>query len=133
MIVKCIDNKGVNLPIELFSHYGWHKNMNFEQISIGKPYVVYAIVHLNNIPFYLVCSDIYDGKYITYPSLLPSGLFEIIQNHHSRMWCLKKNSKDIGFKEILYDEYFYGNLVEGHENEVRIFQSIKQKIDQENG
>jgi len=132
MIVKCIDNTGINLPEDLLVHYGWNKSMIFEEITIGKTYVVYAIIHVKNIPCYMVCSDIFDGQYITYPSLLPHSLFKTVQDKYSKFWYSKEDSKDVGFKEVLQDEYFYGNLVEGYEKEVQMFLTLKRKIDQEN-
>ncbi len=132
MIVKCIDNTGKKLPSQLCIFRGWNKNMEFKEVTIGKKYVVYAILHVNDIPSYLICSDIYDGEYVTFPSLLPSCLFEIVQNQHSQYWHIKNNSKDVGFKEILNHKYFYGNLVEGHEKEVKTFLHKKKLIDKEN-
>lgn len=132
MIVECIDNSGISLPDILLSHQGWSRSMIFEQVTVGKSYIVYAIIHVKNIPCYMVCSDYFDGQYITYPSLLPNSLFKTIQNLQSKFWQLNQDSKDLGFKDMLYDKYFYGNLVEGYEKEVQIFASIKSKIDLEN-
>lgn len=132
MIVKCVDNTGINLPENILVHNGWNTSMIFDEITIGKKYVVYAIIHVKNIPCYLVCSDIFDGQYITYPSLLPHSLFKTVQDKQSKFWYSKDGSEDIGFKEILQNEYFYGNLVEGYEKEVQMFLTIKRKIDQEN-
>lgn len=141
MKVKCIDNSGTNLPPQLFSHYGWNKEMEFHEITIDKKYVVYAILYIEDNPFYMICGDDYDGQYVNYPSLLPSVLFEIIDETKSKFWVIEtkvninvESSKntDIGFKELFKDEYFYGKLVEGYENEVKIFSSIKKKIDEEN-
>ncbi len=38
---------------------------------------------------------------------------------------------DIGFPDILNDEYFYGGVVEGYRKEVQIFQRWKKLIDEE--
>lgn len=132
MIVKCKEDKGKNLSTQLFSHPGWNDEMEFAELTIGKTYIVYAIIHVEAIPFYLICGDTYDGVYVKYPSLLPSSLFEIIHNQQSTLWELKQNTKDVGFKEILNEKYFYGNLVEGLKREVQIFLSVKRDIDQEN-
>lgn len=132
MIVECIENKGINLPEEILSRHGWDKSMKFEELTVGKTYSVYAIMHIQDIPCYLICSDIFDGQYITYPSLLPYSLFKTTQNKHSELWRTKEGSKDIGFKEVLHDEYFYGRLVEGYKREVQIFLALKAKVDQEN-
>lgn len=141
MKVKCIANSGINLPPQLFSHYGWNKEMEFHEITISKEYVVYAIMFIEDHPFYMICGDDYDGQYVNYPSLLPSVLFEIIDESKSKFWVIETKDKfkvksgrntDVGFRELIKDEYFYGNLVEGYENEVKIFSSIKKMIDDEN-
>lgn len=141
MIIKCIDNTGKNLPTKLHSHYGWDKEMEFSQITIDKDYIVYAILYIEDHPFYMICSDDYDGQYVNYPHLLPSVLFEIIDEAKSKFWVTEtkgnngfesgKNS-NVGFNELFKDEYFYGKLVEGYENEVKIFSSIKKQIFEEN-
>ncbi len=132
MIVKCIENNGRNLPIQLFSHQGWNSEMEFDEITIGRIYIVYSIIHVEDVPFYLICGDSYDGEYVTYPSLFPSNLFEITQNQQSKFWQSSKDSKNIGFKEILFESHYYGKLVEGYKKETQTFLTIKQKIDQEN-
>lgn len=140
MIVRCINNIGLNIPSQLFSHAGWNKEMEFHEITIGKKYVVYAILHIEDHPFYMICGDDYDGLYVNYPNLLPSVLFEIIDETKSKFWLTEtKNSlnnesgknTDAGFKELFKDKYFYGKLVEGYENEIKIFSLIKNKIDNE--
>jgi hypothetical protein len=142
MIVKCIENTGINLPTQLFSHPGWNNEMEFPEISLGKKYVVYAILYVEDHPFYMICGDCYDEEFVNYPDLLPGNLFEIIDNTNSKFWIIVKKgnfnfesgkNRNVGFKELLRDEFFYGNLVEGYENEVKIFSSIKKKIDEENG
>ena len=141
MRVRCINNTGENLPTQLFSHFGWNNAMEFPQITIGKEYVVYSILFIDDHPFYMICDDDYDGEYLNYPNLLLSNLFEIIDNTKSKFWVTEKKyipfkfrkNKDVGFMELLRDEYFYGKLVEGYKNEIEIFSSIKNKIDKENG
>ena len=131
MIVKCVENTGKNLPKELFSYHGWNREMEFVKVTIGKKYVVYAIKYFLGHPFYMICGDDYDGLYINYPELVPSVLFEVIDNSESIFW-ISNRKKDIGFKEIIEDEFFYGNLLEGDEENVKIFSSMKRKIDNEN-
>lgn len=131
MIVKCIENTGKNLPKELVSFHGWNREMEFVKVTIGKEYVVYAIVYIENHPFYMICGDDYDGLYVNYPELVPSVLFEVIDNSKSIFWISNK-TKDIGFKEIIDDEFFYGNLIEGEEENIKIFSSMKIEIDKEN-
>lgn len=140
MIVKCIENTGENLPKELLTYHGWNKEMVFLKVTIGKEYVVYAIMYVENHPFYMICGDDYDGLYVNYPELVPGVLFEIVDNSKSFYWMLNSienkeeriSRKNIGFKEIIEDKFFYGNLLEGDEENVKIFSCIKRKIDNEN-
>jgi hypothetical protein len=141
MIVKCCNTTGEYLPSKLFSYYGWTKEMDFHGITIGKEYIVYAILFIEDHPFYMICRDDYDGQYINYPSLIPSILFDIVDEKKSKFWVTKTKNNintdssknvDIGFKELFQNEYFYGNLVEGYEKEIKIFSLIKKKIDEEN-
>ena len=95
--------------------------MEFVKVTIGKEYVVYAIMYIENHPFYMICGDDYDGQYVNYPELKPSALFEIIDDTLSKFWITdSKNNlkdysgmkKDVGFKEMLENEFFYGNLLQ---------------------
>lgn len=133
-MVKCIEKTGNNLSEELFSHGGWNKEMIFNQVTLEKEYVVYAILYIDDQPFYMICGNDYDGEYVKYPHLLPASLFEIVDENKSKLWLTrdKNGKKEFGFKELFKNEYFYGELVEGYEKEERIFSSIKKKIDEEN-
>ena len=134
MIVKCIEKTGYNLPEELFSHGGWSKEMIFNEVTLDKIYVVYAILYIDDQPFYMICGDDYDGEYVKYPDLLPASLFEIVDESKSKFWLTrnKKGKNEFGFKELFKNEYFYGELVEGYEKEEKIFSMVKKKIDEEN-
>ena len=104
-------------------------------------YIVYSISYHYDYPFYMICSDYYDEVCLNYPHILPCCLFKIINNRFSEHWIEKEydksqyndeNSKRIGFKEYVNDEFFYGKLADGHEKEINVFQKYKTLIDLEN-
>ena len=141
MIIKCIDNSGNRLPERLLVLHGWNEDMEFNGITVGKNYTVYAIsIHFDH-PFYMICGDDYNGVNINYPELLPGCLFEIIEDSYPSYWIEQniknnksgyENTKRIGFKEYVENEYFYGNLLEGYKKEVMQFAVAKELIDKEN-
>ncbi len=138
MKIKCLENTGLNLPKSFFEQYGWSENMKFQGLSVDKFYNVYAIFTLYNHPCYLICNDFYDGEHYAHPMFLPGCLFEVIDVTPSKYWIKRRfNDKehdmnDVGFPEILDDEYFYGGIVEGYKKEVDTFANYKKLIDQEN-
>lgn len=137
MISKCKYNSGHYLDSALFEkYYGWHDQMIFNELTIGRSYIIYAILKIENYKFYMICGDDYDGIYINYPQILPSELFEITNNNRSKYWIDSQKTHSnsnyrIGFKEFVEEEFFYGNLVEGYEREINIFQKWKSLIDEE--
>ncbi len=140
MIVKYINNTGKCLPERLFILQGWNPDKEFHSITIGKNYIVYAISCNLGHPFYMICSDDYNGTNINYPELLPACLFEVIDDRYSIYWIEKEikndkgrymNTKVIGFKEFVKNKYFYGNLLEGYKKEVKQFALAKELIDKE--
>ena len=134
MKVKCINDTGINISEKLFSYGGWNKEMTFNEVRIGKIYVVYAILIIEDQCLYMICGEDYDGNYVKYPDLLPASLFEVVDERKSKFWLTRtKNGRtEFGFKELFENEYFYGELVEGYENEEKIFSLVKEKMDQEN-
>jgi hypothetical protein len=141
MKVKCINNTGAVLPDILFTLYGYSHNMIFKWITIDRTYIVYAVFIMKRVKWYLICSDDYNGANINYPSFYPSSLFEIIDEKSSTYWVTKRMKDDYddkqglvlntGFPQIINEEFFYGNLVEGHEREIIIFHKFKSLIDNE--
>ncbi len=140
MKVRCIDNKGKWLPEKVFSFYNNDNDLEFTEVELGKEYIVYAISYNLGHPFYMVCGDDYDGKYVNYPHLLPGCLFEIVDNTPSTFWIEKEikndksrymNTKKIGFKEFVKNKYFHGNLLEAYKKEVKQFALAKELIDKE--
>ena len=138
MRVKCLYNTGKYTPKDFFVQYNWNEEMKFFGLTIGKEYTVYAVFILFNHPCYLICNDIYDGVSYAHPMFYPATLFEVMDNTPSKYWIKRKinfnnkdNMNDIGFPDLLNDEYFYGGVVEGYRKEVQIFQRWKKLIDKE--
>jgi hypothetical protein len=138
MKIKCTDNKGLNIPKDFFELTGWSENMIFELLSINKIYNVYAVFTIQNNRCFLICDDLYDGDCFKYPTFYPASLFEIIDNTPSQYWITKENSNhfqkgtnNMGFPNIINEEFFNGNLVEGYEREEEIFDFYKNLIDKE--
>ena len=114
--------------------------MEFHEVTVNKKYIVYAISYHFDHPFYMVCGDDYDGEYVNYPHLLPGCLFEVIDDRYSNHWIEKEikndksgyeNTKRVGFKEYVENEYFYGHLLEGYKKEVKQFAQAKELLDKE--
>lgn len=138
MRVKCLYNTGKYTPKDFFVQHNWTEEMKFIELTIGKEYTVYAVFILFNHPCYLICDDFYDGVSYAHPMFYPASLFEVIDNTPSRYWIQRRikhgiehNMNDVGFPDILNDEYFYGGVVEGYQKEVQVFQQWKCLIDRE--
>lgn len=138
MRVKCLYNTGKYIHKDFFVQHNWNEEIKFIELTVGKVYTVYSIFILFNHPCYLICDDFYDGVLYSHPMFYPDSLFEIIDNTPSKYWIERKikhvekdNMKDVGFPDILNDEYFYGGIVEGYPNEVSIFHKWKNLIDNE--
>jgi len=139
MNIKCIDNTGINIPKEFFELSGYSEKMIFEALSLDKLYMVYAVFTLKNSRCFLICNDFYDGASYNYPMFYPSSLFKIIDNKVSKYWINKEDKNnfqtgkdnDLGFPNIINEEYFYGKLVEGYDREESIFYNYKNLIDEE--
>jgi hypothetical protein len=141
MKVKCITNKGDVLPLELFDNKSGYSARTEFQLIIEKEYVVYAITHIKKNVWFLVCDEASVGNHREiYPQYLPSTLFEITDSRLSKYWQvgLEKDKYDsnrivlaFGFKELLENEYFLGNLWEDSETEKNIFLKYKLSMDNE--
>ena len=138
MKVKCIDNTGAALPEGVYSY---NKSSNFE-ITINKEYTVYGIATFKRFQWYLVCEDHFDGVGVNYPMYFFSGCFKVSDGRLSRFWKVAEDSDTysynkrtvmFGFEELVSEKYFYANLLEGEEREVRIFLTIKRILDSEFG
>ncbi len=138
MKVKCLYNTGKGLP-EVYRENKYDTNSEF-QVTINKEYFVYGITTIKKYNWFLICDDTYDGVYGYYPLYLPCHLFTIIDGKISKYWIAGEGIDEydkseriirFGFRELIEEKYFNGNLVEGYKREVGIFQNYKRIIDSE--
>lgn len=134
MIVKCISNRGEDLPAEcLDSNSGFSKTTTFN-LEIGKHYLVYGVtLFLGYIWYFLE-----DEAFSYYPIWNPSPLFEIVDGRLSRYWiCSFKNTNNgnfrtiFAFKEWANSPTFYEKLVDGEKEAVHRFAFYKERMDSE--
>lgn len=133
MKVKCILNKGKDLPQEFKQRLDYNNDYEFS-LKIGHEYNVYGLSLKDNDARYLICDeDHYDPS--SFPTWHPSPLFEITSNRLSSFWRYyydkERNKPYLTFEEFSKDPYFYWNLVEGDEEAIAIFQKYKKAMDAE--
>jgi hypothetical protein len=135
MKVSCISNNisSKNSPPSIVE---WANNTELE-ITVGETYTVLAITKLFGVIFYYILSDASDE----YPLSFPCYLFKIENSKISKYWhtSLDKvedlESIKIGNGDVISfiewssnKDMFYENLLEGNQNEVRLFSEYKHKI-----
>ncbi len=140
MKVKCVGNDKTYLTKEIIKEALGSYNRD-ESISIGKEYIVYAVYTMKSNLWYLICDDYYDGENFYWPIFRPSAFFEIIDATPSIYWVskeeiddydgLKGKVKNIGFPALFDIPYFYGELVEGNRDCIKIWKQYKKLIDEE--
>lgn len=136
MKVKCLFNKGDNLPGDcLKPRAGFNDSTEFH-LLINKQYIVYAMTINLGYIWYYIC----DEAYSYYPIWNPSPLFEVVDGKISKYWIYSfKRGKNLdetnvvmAFPEWARDsEIFYDKLSDGEENEVNIFKKYKILMDLE--
>lgn len=93
MVVKCVRTKMWELKDICNEQYDLlvseeRKNLDFSYLlNEGHYYAVIGIRNYKNILYFLINNC----DYSTYPSHMPSGLFEIIDKRFSRYWKLPEN------------------------------------------
>lgn len=132
MRINCIKNLAADLPSEIINNY----SISYSEFSIliGKQYVVYGMtIHLGHV-WYYIC----DETYSYYPIWNPAPLFQVIDGQLSRHWIYSYNEGEAtqlrpywAFPEWANNPDFYGNLTDGEEKEVKIFETYKQILDLE--
>ena len=135
MKIRCnsVNISKENSPLSMIK---WSNNSELE-ITVDKIYTVLAITKLFDIIFYYILSD----ESNEYPLAFPYYLFEIEENEVSKYWetslsiieepdLIKiENGQVISFKEwTLKKDLFYENLLEGNQEEVRIFNNYRDKM-----
>lgn len=130
MKIRCIANTGLSLPENyLDSRRGYKEEMEFP-LTVGQDYPVYAFSVKEGQVWYYICED----NYMYYPMRSPAPLFEVIDNRMSVYWRLKINPNgllEVAFDQWFLDPYFYDKLTDQKEEEVSIFEQIKELIDTE--
>jgi hypothetical protein len=135
MKIRCISDN-ISEGNSPFSIIKWSNNSELE-ITIDKVYTVIGITKLYGIIFYYILSD----ETNDYPLAFPYYLFKIEENKVSKYWetslsiieepeLIKiENGQVISFKEwTLKKDLFYENLLEGDQEEVRIFNIYRDKM-----
>ncbi len=130
MKIRCIANTGAALPDRyLDSRRGYKKETEFP-LTVGKDYIVYTFsVKLGQV-WYYICED----NYMYYPMRSPAPLFEVVDNKMSIYWRFKLSPTgllEVAFEQWISDPYFYDKLTDQKEEEVLIFEKIKELIDAE--
>ena len=130
MKIRCLANTGDFLPENyLDEQRGYKKQLKFP-LTIGKEYTVYALAEKMGIVWYYI----WDDNQMYYPMRHPAPLFEVVDNRLSKYWCfdLRENGfLRIAFKEWFADPYFYDKLTDQNEEEVLIWEKVKELMDGE--
>ncbi len=136
MKVKCISNLGKDFPDDLIDiRGGYRKDTKFDELLVGKEYVVYAITVVNGYFWYYIA----DEHYLYFPVYKPAVLFEITDPRLSKYWKIGfEFYKEEGLKEqiIAYKEWvdepsYYDFLSDDRKREVEIYNRYKKLMDVE--
>jgi hypothetical protein len=135
MRVICIKNKFKDIPTQVYEGlYGFTCNSSIP-IDIGHISIVYAMRTINRNIWFLVFS-----KDLIYPRYYPNHFFEIIDPKLSMYWTSKMildeyddNNRGIiiGFKEIIENEFFLGELFEDDPIVTKTFDKYKNLMEKE--
>lgn len=135
MKVICKSDRGFSLPEEIFKDgTSFSKETNF-YLNVGEKYTVYGMTIYMGYVWYYIC----DRLYSYYPSWKPCPLFEVIEGDLSIYWVFNffmdsnpQYSQTIwAFPEWANDEYYYDQLTDGKEEQVKIFKGYKELMDLE--
>ncbi len=131
MLVRCDHNLKADLPFDLLDKIcEGSKDYN---VKIGQHYTVYAMVLCDNYMWYFLNETVN----VYHPSAFPSPLFTVVNGCLSKYWRFsfeQGRSKDtqsvwIAYPEWINDPYHYESLFEKEEDDVKIFQAYKAKMD----
>lgn len=141
MIVECIGKDKTYLP-QCIVKEGLGSFEEDNSITVGKKYVVYAVYTMKFNLQYLICDDYYENKTRYWPMFRPAVFFKIIDSTISKYWVtreeideydiLKRTVRNKGFIALFDIPYFYGDLVEGDKECIKIWGYYKDLIDKEN-
>ena len=130
MKIRCIANTGADLPESYFlPHLDYKKETEF-QLTLGKEYIVYALYEWEGKIWYYIC----DERYTYYPIHNPAPLFEVVDDRISKYWRFKlapNGLLTLAFEQWCSEPYFYDKLTDQKEEEVLIFEKVKELMDAE--
>ena len=130
MKVRSLANTGANLPELYLDPRVNRKKETVFRLTLGKEYTVYAIDEEKGRVWYYVCDD----NYMYYPQKHCAPLFEIVDSRVSQYWQVHLTENgllEIAFKEWFADPYFYDKLTDQNEEEVLIWEKVKEVMDGE--
>ena len=103
-------------------------------LDVGKIYTVYGVVISNNVPLFLLCTEINEE----YPIPFDPAFFEIVDGRFSSFWRLSffeyeenKCSTSIVFEEWANNPMFFEKLLDGEPEEVATFSRYRKLMDEE--
>jgi hypothetical protein len=130
MRIRCIATTGASLPESYIDPAKGYKKETEFPLTVGKDYTVYAIKEWQGSVWYYICDD----NYMYYPMQNPAPLFEVVDNRMSKYWRFKlypNGLLKIAFEQWFSDIFFYDKLTNQEEEEVLIFEKIKELMDAE--
>jgi hypothetical protein len=130
MRIRCIANTGTFLPKSYIDPAQGYKKETEFPLTIGKDYTVYALKEWQGTVWYYICDD----NYMYYPMQNPAPLFEVVDSRVSQYWRFKlypNGLLKIAFEQWFSDIYFYDKLTDQKEEEVLVFEKVKELMDAE--
>ena len=129
MIVRCLSNRASNLPAAYINPaLGYGTDAIIYGLNVGEEYVVYVLMVDGEQTWYYI----HEGMY--YPHPYPAPFFEVIDPRVSASWrveLLPNGLLTFAFEEWFADPLFFDKLTDQEDEEVRIFQKVKAKMDSE--
>jgi hypothetical protein len=132
MIVECIENSFNRIDKNIYFEIEGYSSSTILPIDIGQKSIVYAISTINRCLWYLI-----DVEGLRYPMYYPKDCFKIIDGNISKYWSIKESIDyysgnklgiEIGFEEMINDEYFYGEMLEDNARNLEIFEKYRSKM-----
>lgn len=135
MKVRCLSNRGIHLPKDMFFVGSTCTEESTFPLKIGKDYNVYAMTIHDGYAWYYI----YNEYSFYYPVWNPCPLFEIVDGRISRYWVFSYKTAVDYFKAYalwIYPEWandldYYDNFKDENEKETTIFKAYREKMDLE--
>src|SRR6476661_5382396 len=130
MKVRCIANRGKVLPAQYLDPRIPRGPQSEFSVTIGKTYLVYALISFSNQVWYYIADDHYGW----YPAGMPAPLFQVVDSRVSKHWGTRISERDrgtdvlIAFEEWLSIPWFYDRLTDREDKEVEIFRERKRQM-----